>query len=154
MWQHILLILMVILTTSCTSREVGTVTSPIGNTEITNSSLDVHFPQLINTPNAYMEALLIGELILENGCLRVKDVNQESVLLIWDSRFSTDKEGEVIRVVHSNTGEVLATVGNFVSVGGGFIDNPTAFGLKEPLPEDCLGPYYLVGESIKKVNPP
>lgn len=113
-----------------------------------------HFPQQINTPNVYMQALIEGELILENGCLRVNDLYGNSILLIWRPGFSTRTEEEIVQVVDSNTDKALVSVGDFVAVGGGFDDNPTWMGLTEPLPEECPGPYFIVGESIKKIDKP
>lgn len=131
-----------LLVSACTSQATGTL-SPIS-----------HFPQQINTPNVYMQALIKGELILKNDCLRVSDLHGNSILLIWRPGFSTRMEQEIVQVVDSNTGNVLASVGDFVAVGGGFDDNPTWMGLNEPLPEDCPGPYFIVGEFIKKIENP
>ena len=128
------------------------------NTRINTPSLGDHFPQLINTPSVYLEALIKGKLVLENGCLRISGVdgavNGATFLLIWDQRFSTRTEDGVVQVLDSSTGEVLASVGDFVEVGGGFVDYPTSRGLKEPLPSDCPGSYYVVGELIKKIDYP
>lgn len=101
-----------------------------------------------------MQALIEGELILENGCLRVNDLYGNSILLIWRPGFSTRTEEEIVQVVDSNTDKALVSVGDFVAVGGGFDDNPTWMGLTEPLPEECPGPYFIVGESIKKIDKP
>ena len=56
--------------------------------------------------------------------------------------------------VIDSTGQVAANVGDIVTIGGGFVPKPTFLELTEPLPEDCSGPYWLVGESIRKVNTP
>ena len=146
MWQRFLWIcVIVLLATSC---------STLGENETANAqSPGVHFPQLINTQSVYLEARLTGELTLANGCLRVQDVDG-GTLLIWDSRFSLVDEEGVISIINTSTGEVLASVGDFVEVGGGYFDDPTPLGLKEPLPENCPGSYFLVGETIKKIDRP
>lgn len=106
-----------------------------------------HFPQQINTPGGYMAALLRGELELVNGCLRVRDIeNNISFLLVWDPRFSTRVEQGIVFVVDADTGQVVASVGDLVAVGGGEVPTPTYLGLVEPLPEECPGPYWVVGE--------
>lgn len=120
------------------------------------SSLGAHFPQLINTPNAYPDLpLMEGELALENGCLRVSGIKNmlagDSFLIIWDSRFSTITEQGVVKVIDVNTGEVLASVGDYVQIGGG---PPTEMQLKKRIPDECPEPYWLVGESIKKIVRP
>ena len=127
----------------------------MANTPTANvPSLGAHFPQLVNTPSAYMEALIMGELIVENRCLRVSQESGGSVLLIWDPRFLAIEEGGIIKVANSNTGEILASVGDYVAVGGGFVDDPALLGLTERLPSDCPSPYYVVGETIQRVNRP
>lgn len=122
-------------------------------TSINHSPPVTYFPQTINTPSAYLEAKFTGELILENGCLRVKDFDGKSVLLIWRPGFSIKAvEGNV--QIFDNQNQVAASVGDFVEVGGGFTTSPELYGLTEPLSEDCPGSYWLVGESIKKIDKP
>jgi len=117
-------------------------------------SLGDHFPRQKHSIGS-MEALMEGELVLENGCLRVKVSNvyasddEPSVLIIWDLRFSTRTEERVVQLIDTLTGNVLASVGDFVSMGGGFISPPTYLGLVDPVPEECPGPYWLVGEFVK-----
>lgn len=132
----------------------------VGNTikKIDRPSLGAHFPQLITPQNVYLEALIKGKLVLENGCLRMSGVdgavNGSTFLLIWDQKFSTRTKQGVVQVIDKGTGEILASVGDFVAIGGGFVDNPTSRGLREPIPDDCPGSYWLVGESIKKIDRP
>ena len=157
MWKLISLTLVIFLITiSCANQEATNAPSPSVTDEAVNTpSLGAHFPQKINTPNTYMEMLIKGELVLDNGCLRVSDVDGVSIMLIWDSRFSTRTEQGVVQVIDNSTGEVLASVGDFVAVGGGSAGtNPTELDLKESIPDECPGPYYLVGESIKKIDRP
>jgi len=124
--------------------------------EMIEPSLGDHFPQTINPPTAYLDLpLLQGKLVLENGCLRLKAVNdylkENNFLLIWDPRFLSRTENGVVQVIDSSTGEVLASVGDTIEMGdNGDTINP----LKKPIPEECTGPYMAVGESIKKINIP
>ena len=119
-------------------------------------SLGDHFPQLLSTPNVFVDLPPVqGELVLENGCLRLSGVNNRSTgssyLLIWDARFSTRTEQGVVRVIDSITNEVLASVGDHVMVGdGGDIIGRTW----KPIPEECPGPYLVVGESVWKIDRP
>ncbi|MBI5839478.1 MAG: hypothetical protein HZB19_05195 [Chloroflexi bacterium] len=150
MWKHTLsFIIVCIMITACANQ----VTSAPATTPTSRSSLVTSFPQIINTPPAYLEARFTGELVLNNGCLRVKDSDGFSVLLIWRPGFSTRTEQGVVQIVDS-TGQVTASVGDFVEVGGGFDSNPTSYGLAEPLPKDCPGSYWLVGEWIRKIDRP
>jgi hypothetical protein len=143
MWKCALLLTSFLLITSCVSQAAN-------SAPLTPSSV-AHFPQQMNTPNAYMEALIKGELVLVNGCLRVNDIEGDSILLIWRPGFSARMEQGVVQVVDS-TRQVAASVGDFVAVSGGFDDDPTWMTLTEPLPQDCPGPYFIVGESIKKLD--
>ena len=112
-------------------------------------SLGDHFPRQKHSIGS-MNALMGGELVLENGCLRVKvSADDPSVLIIWDLRFSTRTEDGVVQLLDTLTGNVLASVGDFVRMGGGFISPPTYLGLVDPVPEECPGPYWLVGEFVK-----
>jgi hypothetical protein len=119
-------------------------------------SLGAHFPQTINVPNAYVDLpLLQGKLILEHGCIRLHAVNdflqENDFLLIWDPRFSTRTEAGTVQVIDSDTGEVLARVGDYVEMGD---NGDTVNALKKPIPEECTGPYKAIGDFIKKIDYP
>ena len=129
------------------------ITSAPTNTPTSRSSLVSSFPQSITTPSAFYDAVINGELVLSNGCLRVNDTDGNSFLLIWRPGFSIRTDQGVVQIIDS-TGQVTASVGDFVEVGGGGDLNPTWYGLVEPLPENCPGPYFIVGESIKKIDRP
>ena len=100
-----------------------------------------------------MDARIKGDLVLVNDCLRVNVIDGKSFLLIWHPGFSITIDQETVQVVDS-TGQVAALEGDFVAVGGGGDENPTWMGLAEPLPDDCPGPYFIVGESIEKIDRP
>jgi hypothetical protein len=79
----------------------------------------------------------------------------DSFLLIWDSRFSTQTEQGKIQIINLDTGQVVATEGDFVEVSkGGDLTNPTWLWLKRPLPKECLGPYYMVGQYFRTIEKP
>jgi len=150
MWKNVLPFTVIFLwVTACAEQTIRTATS----TATSHSSLVASFPQIVNTPSIFLEARFTGELVLNNGCLRVKNIRGNSVLLIWRPGFSTRTEQGVVQVLDS-TGEVAASVGDFVEVGGGYEENPTLYGLAEPLPENCPGSYWIVGEWIKKIDKP
>lgn len=129
------------------------ITTACTNIPTSTPSLVTSFPQQINAPNSFMEALVEGKLVLINGCLRINDTYGNSYLLIWRPGFSTHMDQGIVQIIDS-MGEVVASVGDFVAIGGGENPTPTYLGLAEPLPNDCLGPYWLVGESIKKIDRP
>ena len=117
-------------------------------------SLGDHFPQTINVPNAYYDLPEIrGELVLENGCLRVKDISLgDNFLLIWDPRFSARTEQGVVQVIDGASGETLVKVGDYIELGNNGSDNISL--TKEPIPEECKGPYLVVGEFIRRTDKP
>src|SRR3989304_2870261 len=101
---------------------------------------------------ATMEVILEGKLELDNGCLRIKYFD-DNYLLIWPYGFSLRTEGEEIQVIDEN-GQVFARVGDNIRVGGGEITGENAkeliekYYIETPLPEDCQGPYWVVGEVV------
>jgi hypothetical protein len=151
--KHLLPILFLgFLLLACTNE-----TAPLTNSDDSSPLLNGHFPQLKTPPNAYYNLPDIrGELVLENGCLRVKGVEGfstgDSFLLIWDPRFSAKTEQGVVQVIDRDSGETLVKVGDYVEFGNNGGDNirPT----KEPIPEECKGPYLVVGEFIRKTDKP
>ncbi len=107
-----------------------------------------NFPHLREAPDSYMEALLVGELVSENGCLRVRSVGGTDYLLIWpyDSEMTADGRGARARI--SDGSEVTLSAGEDVRVGGG--ESSLSFvqrRVTQPIPSSCLGgSYWLVGE--------
>jgi len=94
-----------------------------------------------------MDALLQGELELDDGYLRVKYFD-DNYLLIWPHGFSLLTEGKEIQVIDSD-GQVVTRVGDRIKVGGGEV--PAEIVEKyigQPLPDNCTGPYWIVSEVI------
>lgn len=127
---------------------VNTLYEPVGETPpfAITPVPDLFMPQLKQRDVAFMEALLIGELVVEAGCLRVRDVySGELTLVIWQADyFLTDNEG--ILEILDEMGAVAARVGEMVYLGGGeqrTVDNAE---LRQPVPELCAGgPYWRMG---------
>ena len=109
-----------------------------------NPDPSVCFPQLKMRSGEFMESLMTGELILEDCYLRV---DQE--LIIWQPDYFVNNNDGVIEILDRN-GEAVARVGERVSMGGGEIEPIEHINklLKEPLPQDCEGPYWLMGEIV------
>ena len=110
-------------------------------------STNPHFPQQRDEPAMVMEADLRGELVLENGCLRTTSVGGTDYLLIWPHGFKLRVDGPDIRI--SDDSGVSLSVGEEVSIGGGekslaYVQNV----VRQPLPDDCPGPYWIVGEVL------
>jgi len=148
MWKQVLPFILFLFLHACASQA----TSAPSSSSTSPLSHGSSFPQLINTPSAYLEALITGELVVTNGCLRVNDKYGNNVLLIWPPGFSPHTEPGIIQVLDS-TSQIVASVGDWVEIGGGEVP-PTYLDLVDPLPADCPGPYWLVGEYIKKIDGP
>lgn len=107
---------------------------------------DVFMPQLKQRDISFMTALLIGELIVEDGCLRIRDVyTGEHTLVIWQADyFLNDNSGRL--EILDETGAVVAQVGEMIYMGGGeqrTVDNAE---LRQPVPEQCnSGPFWRMG---------
>ncbi|HMT20783.1 MAG TPA: hypothetical protein PKE20_05975 [Promineifilum sp.] len=105
-----------------------------------------------------MTALAYGELMVVDGCIRLVDQgNATSYLLIWSDDHTTKDENGVL-VIHDGAGQRVAQIGDWVTMGGGEDDRiepitDTTFGLQEPTPPECPGPYWVMG-NIESVGSP
>ena len=108
----------------------------------------VHFPQLRTRGEPFMEALLQGKLAVTEGCLRVTGSGR-SHLVIWQPGFFVNNNEGVIEILDRN-GEVVARVGEEIRIGGGEVPLTEKLKqlLREPLPEQCRGPYWSMGELV------
>ena len=108
-----------------------------------------YLPMQSEEVNIYMEAEMVGELVLENGCLRAKGGDDGNALLIWPygSEMTTNGQGVRVRKRGSDL-DVTLSVGHRVRFGGGYISVNFVRGyVVEPIPSSCLGgPYWVVGE--------
>lgn len=106
---------------------------------------DVFMPQLKQRDVAFMTALLIGNLVVEDGCLRIRDVyTGESRLIIWQADYYLTVNDGVLAIL-DETGAVVAQVGGRVYLGGGEQRAVNESEMRQPLPESCGGPYWRMG---------
>jgi hypothetical protein len=127
----------------------GCVEEPQQDDKSINISSYAPFFPVQNKPSEFsMTALLEGELVLEDGCLRVNyDDDYDNYLLVWPYGFSLSTEGDVIQVI-DDTGQPIARVGDRVKIGGGECIKPCEHIAKysAELPSSrCSGPYWIVG---------
>ncbi len=118
---------------------------PVNVSDINTSTSTPFFPQQKENPAIYMDAQLVGELVLDDGCLRVGDD-----LLVWPHGFSLSTEDGVIQIIDDN-GQPIMRVGDKIKLGGGGCEMPSERIAKysAELPSDrCSGPYWIVGEVI------
>lgn len=105
-----------------------------------NPDPSVHFPQLKTASASYMQALLTGKLTLKDGYLRVHDE-----LIIWQPDYFVHNNEGTIEILDRD-GKVVGRVGEEIYMGGGEIPMPPEDKfLKEPLPPDIEGPFWLQG---------
>ncbi len=109
-----------------------------------NTSTSPFFPVQKEPNPVRMTALLEGELMQINGCLRVDDY-----LLIWPYGFSVSTSGGVIQI-NNSTGKPVAIVGDKVKLGGGEKPGDIIANFSSELPSSrCSGPYWIVGDVIR-----
>ena len=116
---------------------------------VANSTPSPFFAQQKELPNVFMQADLTGKLVLVDGCLRLQN-NDSSYLIVWPWDFSLRADGAVIKIL-DGTGEIVAEVGDNLMIGGGESLSVTGFVL-QPLPEECVGPYWIVGNEIIRLD--
>jgi hypothetical protein len=90
-----------------------------------------------------MDALMVGELTLEDGYLRVN-----GTLIIWQPDYFVHNNNGTIEI-WDRDGMVVGRVGEEIYMGGGEVPTPPEDKfLEEPLPPEIEGPYWLMGEII------
>ena len=95
-----------------------------------------------------LDALLIGELVSENGCLRIRDIDgRDNYLLIWPNAAEMIADGQGVRVRDNSGASPSFHVGEEMEMGGGEAKfSHVQEIVRQPIPRDCPGPYWLVGE--------
>ncbi|NJO84350.1 MAG: hypothetical protein HC828_17270 [Blastochloris sp.] len=109
----------------------------------------VDMPQLRVRSGAMMQALLSGTLIVEDGCLRVREEGGDTrYLVIWQpDYYLSDRDGT--RVILDRDGHVVAQVDAPIRLSGGVTSagvaelNPQ---LQAPIPVSCGGPAWRMGQ--------
>ncbi len=101
-----------------------------------------------------MLAELKGDLVLVDGCIRVKAYSDGEGsyprLLIWPYGFWSEIEDEVVRV-RDDMDRIVGIVGKPISMGGGeitgwFADDLAGEAILDYCPTPPDGPYWLVGD--------
>lgn len=120
-------------------------------------SANPDFPQLRRLGPGDPESLnaeAVGELISDNGCLRLRDIDVgDNYLLIWPHTAEMTPDGQGVRVRDNSGASLSFSVGDEIWMGGG----ETSFShvrkrVRQPIPSDCPGPYWLVGETVTSLQ--
>jgi hypothetical protein len=120
-----------------------------------NSTIAFPVGKEIEGERHVMEAIVIGDLIIEDNCIRViSDTGRNKYLLIWPPGFSLNTETDPVQIL-DETGKVVARIGDYVRIGGGEIKLKISLGeyTSSQIPSQCPGPYWIVGESVGLANP-
>jgi hypothetical protein len=102
-------------------------------------------------------AELVGELDKVDSCIRVNDRDSDaSYLLVWPPDIAVTTEKDSIRVVTGvttgNRKEVVLRIGETIRLSGGETDSLDEQ-LKQTVPENCPGPYWVVGTEVGLFEP-
>ena len=141
--QVLVVSLLVALTAACTGgQDIGEEADDGGE------SVDVMFPQHDVPPTDYWSERFVGQLAMEDGCLRAA-----SLLLIWPNTFTFDTKNGVVRIVDA-TGRIVAHVGDDVRFSRTNVSFEQALDQEwiHGLSGDCSGPYWLVADEVAAVS--
>ena len=96
-----------------------------------------------------MEALLIGRLEVENGCLLAyQEGSEQPITIVWQTDyFLHNNEGSIEML--DREGKVVTRVGEMIYLGGGEVGSIDSDHLQAPIPEHCSSsPLWLMGEFL------
>ena len=108
-----------------------------------------NFPQLSGGPVG-LDAMLVGELVSENSCLRLRKIDDGAGhLLIWNQTADMTADGQGVRITDESGVSSSFSVGEKLRMGGGetYLDHVQE-SLVQPIPGNCPGPYWLVGLGV------
>lgn len=114
-----------------------------------SKTIEVFFPVQQNSGPGQMDALLEGNLELDDGGWLRAEADGGSYVLIWPNGFSV-QGGEEIQVLDGD-GQVVAIVGEAIKVGGGETTEEIAeMYTGKGIPDDVGGPFWIVSEVINE----
>jgi hypothetical protein len=139
-------LLTTLLLTACANAAGGGPPTPTPHPDVSQ----IFFPQqkLAEGSRDVMDAMLVGRLVLVNACLRLNASENTSYLLVWPQGLALTSDGSSIQVVDA-AGQLVAQVGNTLTVSGGEVPaEAIANHVRQPLPAECPGPYWIIGKTI------
>jgi len=100
-----------------------------------------------------LTAQLFGKLVAVEGCLRV-NTKYTSYLLAWPPDFTVSSEQDAIQIIKGNGEKFVLRIGEEVYLGGGEVKSAEFLSeqVRQNLPANCPGPYWVVGSGISSVD--
>jgi hypothetical protein len=120
-------------------------------------------PSPTSTPGTTPEVVITawtaemrGKLVERDGCLQVIDqVDQSAYTLAWPADVSTVAAADTVTVtfglVTGDRRQVVLHLGEDVQIGGGETEKLDAQ-LRQRLPANCKGPYWVIGNNIASLH--
>jgi len=102
-----------------------------------------------------LTALLFGELVEVEGCLRVEDRDVgTSYLLAWGPEFAVITEKDAVQIVHEDGTKIVLRIGEMVRISGGEVKSVGYLDeqVRQKLPAGCPGPYWFVGTEVSALE--
>lgn len=123
-------------------------------TLVSDTSKTIFFPRQKKTEGerAVMEARTGGILVLVDNCIRIdrETSTNASYLLIWPPDFNYSIENDTVKILNGS-GENVASLRDKVIISGGEV--PVLYEpVKEQVPSQCIGPYWIIGDEISRVE--
>lgn len=113
-------------------------------------------PTALPTPEpTRFTALIIGELVAENGCLHiVETTTSTSYLIAWPPEFSIQTKQDRIIITKENSEKVTLRIGEEIRLGGGVVDSRGVLDerMQQALSEQCPGPYWVASLEVGPVT--
>jgi hypothetical protein len=163
----ILLIGFLMVLTGCTGppptlTEVGAdISVEIVETEVMTPTINVCKPldipgvafprqEPVSGPRAMMAAELVGDFVLEGGCLWVESLYHDGRYLpIWPPEFLVEID-DGMPVLLDGDGVVVGRVGEEIYMGGGEASERAMLEcVRAQMPTACGGPYWVVGDGVR-----
>ena len=101
-----------------------------------------NFPQVRGNPDG-LDGMLVGELVAENGCLRLRDIDEGvDHLIIWRQTADMTADGQGVRITDGSGVSSVFSVGEELRMGGAATRNfdDVKKNLVQPIPVNCPGP--------------
>lgn len=127
---------------------------PANEYDLRSFPLQQHNPVI---PDYADDELLRGQIIQEDGCLRLSIPNyyfESGFLLVWPAVYAVGFDEEGVGTFDLQTMERVAGVGDEVAISGGRIDEEidplldNEWLLLSSFVGDCAGPYWIVGDVL------